>query len=172
MTTTSIDMDSAPVQKMRNLLKNPLAINMFMLAKLPLALMAGLKVRNIDADICEVSVPYGWRSTNPFQSTYFAALTMAAEMSTGALAISLVRASPRPISMLVVNVEGEFVKKATSLTTFRCEAGQEMSQAVLETLEHGEAVTRRVETIGTSPDGETIARFWFTWSFKRKASSK
>ena len=145
MTTTSIDMDSAPVQKMRNLLKNPLAINMFMLAKLPLALMAGLKVRNIDADICEVSVPYGWRSTNPFQSTYFAALTMAAEMSTGALAISLVRASPRPISMLVVNVEGEFVKKATSLTTFRCEAGRfanltlkKLPKAILDKCQFGQ----------------------------------
>jgi hypothetical protein len=143
---------------------------LFMLAKLPLGLIAGLRVRHIDDEVCDVTVPYGWRTTNPFKSTYFAALTMAAEMSTGALAMATVRASPEPISMLVVGLEGEFLKKATQVTTFRCAAGKEMSEAVLEALETGEGVVRRVETIGTAPDGTVVARFCFTWSFKKKRS--
>jgi len=71
-----------------------------------------------------------------------------------------------------VGMEGKFVKKATEVTTFRCEAGKDMTAAVLETLETGEGVVCKTETIGTSPDGAEIARFTFTWSFKKKRSSK
>ena len=172
MTSTTFDPSSAAVKKIWRQVTHPVAMPMFMLAKLPLALIAGLRVKTIDQDICEVTLPYGWRTTNPFKSTYFAALAMAAEMSTGALAMAVVRASPHPISMLVVGMEGKFVKKATEVTTFRCEAGKDMTAAVLETLETGEGVVCKTETIGTSPDGAEIARFTFTWSFKKKRSSK
>ena len=168
MTSTTFSPNSDAVKKIWRQVTHPVAMPMFMLAKLPLALIAGLRVRHIDEDSCEVTVPYGWRTTNPFKSTYFAALTMAAEMATGALAMATVRASPKPISMLVVGVEGQFLKKATQVTTFRCEAGKEMSASVMETLETGEAVVQKAEAIGTSPDGVEVARFVFTWSFKKK----
>src|SRR4029434_3796701 len=73
--------------KLRNRVRNPWLMRGFMLAKLPLALIAGVCVRGLDRERCVVTVPYGWRTTNPFRSTYFAALSMAAEMSTGALSM-------------------------------------------------------------------------------------
>ena len=71
----------AEVAKLAARLKSPLQFRAYLLAKLPLALFAGLRVRELDAGRCAVSVPYGWRSTNPFRSTYFAALGMAADRS-------------------------------------------------------------------------------------------
>lgn len=166
--TGAFDTDSDEVRSLRKKMLSPWLLSGYMLAKLPLALVAGLKISEFDRDHCCVTVPYGWRSQNPFRSTYFAALSMAAEMSTGALGLSVVEASPKPISMLITGMEGDFVKKATDLTTFRCDAGAEMAAAVAETLETGKSVEVHAKTVGTNRDGDVVARFTFTWSFKRK----
>src|SRR4051812_44984537 len=68
-------------------LKNPFLFKLFLLAKLPLGFFSGMKVKEIDTHHCVATVPYGWMTRNPFKSTYFAALSMAAELSTGALAL-------------------------------------------------------------------------------------
>lgn len=150
-------------------MRNPWLLRGFMLAKLPLGLIAGLRVRELDRERCVVSVPYGWRTTNPFRSTYFAALSMAAEMSTGAPAMMAVEMAPRPVAMLIVNMEASFGKKATSVTYFTCEEGAKVFAAVEETLRTGEAATARMETVGRMKDGTEVARFVFTWSFKKRS---
>lgn len=139
-----------------------------MLSKLPLALVAGLRVRDLGPERCVVTVPYGWRTTNPFRSTYFAALAMAAEMSTGALAMMAAELSLAPVALIIVNLEAGFEKKAQSLTTFTCEDGRKAFDAVAGTVRTGEPATARLETVGRSPDGTVVARFAFTWSFKRR----
>jgi hypothetical protein len=150
-------------------LKSPFLLRGFMLAKLPLALVAGLRVRELDPERCVVTVPYGWRTTNPFRSTYFAALSMAAEMSTGALAMMATELSAAPVALIIVNLEASFEKKAQSLTTFTCEDGRKAFDAVTETVRTGEPATARMETVGRSADGTVVARFAFTWSFKRRS---
>ncbi|HEV2852569.1 MAG TPA: DUF4442 domain-containing protein [Thermoanaerobaculia bacterium] len=156
-------------EKLRSRMLSPLLMRGFMLAKLPLALVAGLKVRELDRDRCVVTVPYGWRTTNPFRSTYFAALSMAAEMSTGAPAMIAVETAPHPVAMLIVNLEASFGKKATSTTAFTCEDGAKTFAAVAETLRTGEAATARMESVGRMADGTEVARFAFTWSFKKRS---
>ena len=150
-------------------LMNPILFRGFLLAKLPLALFAGLRVRELDAGQCVVTVPYGWRTTNPFRSTYFAALSMAAEMSTGALAMMATELAEAPVALIIVDLEASFEKKAQALTTFTCEDGAKAFAAVAETVRTGEPATARMETVGRSPDGTVVARFAFTWSFKRRS---
>jgi hypothetical protein len=146
---------------------SPWMMRGFMLSKLPLALAAGLRVRELDEEHCRVTVPYGWRSTNPFRSTYFAALSMAAEMSTGALAMLEVELAPKPVSMLITGMTAEFGKKATGLTSFTCADGRALADAVARAVA-GEPNTFEAVSTGTSPDGTVVARFTFTWSFKAK----
>lgn len=155
-------------EKLRRRMLSPFWMRSFFLARLPLALMAGLRVRSLDTRSCATTVPYGWRTTNPFRSTYFAAQAMAAELSTGALAMLATELAPRPVALLIVGLEASFEKKATGLTTFTCEAGPEIFAAVARTLETGEPATARAETVGRAPDGTVVARFAFTWSFKRR----
>jgi acyl-coenzyme A thioesterase PaaI-like protein len=150
-------------------LKSPFLLRGFMLAKLPLALVAGLRVRELDPERCVVTVPYGWRTTNPFRSTYFAALSMAAEMSTGALAMLATELEATPVALIIVDLQASFEKKAQSLTAFTCEEGRKAFDAVAETVRTGEPATARMETVGRSPDGTVVARFAFTWSFKRRS---
>jgi hypothetical protein len=139
--------------------------------KLPLAAFAGLRVHALERRACEVSVPFGWRTQNPFGSTYFAAHAMAAEMSTGALVLlhveDLARASGRSVSTLITAMHATYGKAAKAETRYRCEQGEEIGAAVRRALETGEPVTVEVVTRGTM-GGEPASEFRFTWSMKRR----
>src|SRR5882757_6210426 len=102
-------------------MKHPVKFRMFLFTKLPAAYFAGVRVREIDEKRCVVTVPYKWLSQNPFRSTYFACLSMAAEMSTGSLAMAHLYKMDPPVSMLVVKVDSVYFKKATGRTSFVCE---------------------------------------------------
>ena len=147
---------------------NPLKFRMFLLSKLPSAYFSGVRVKSLDENKCEVTVPFKWFSQNPFRSTYFACLSMAAEMSTGALALAHLYKRKPAVSMLVVKTEGEYFKKAVDKTTFLCEDGLEIKKRIEDAIESGEGRTIRAKTIGKNKAGELVAEFFITWSFKAK----
>jgi hypothetical protein len=149
-------------------LKHPLKFRMFLLSRLPNAFFAGVRIRNIDEDRCEVSVPYKWFTKNPFRSTYFACLSMAAEMSTGALCLVHLYKRRPPVSMLVVKVESDYFKKATGKTNFTCEDGMKFKETIDQAVETGEAKTVRARSVGRNGEGVIVAEFFITWSFKAK----
>jgi hypothetical protein len=150
------------------LMKHPFKFRMFLFTKLPAAYFAGVRVRELDEKRCRVTVPYKWLSQNPFRSTYFACLSMAAEMSTGALAMAHSYKINPPVSMLVIKVDSEYFKKATARTHFVCEDGELFQKAIEETIATGEARTVKAKSIGKNKDGEIVAEFYVTWSFKSK----
>lgn len=150
--------------------QHPLKFSLYLLWKLPSAWLAGVRVKSLQPESCTTVVPYRWLSQNPFRSTYFACLGMAAEMSTGLLALLHMRAFPdKRISVLVTGIQADFVKKATSKTWFTCEEGNVLESAVQHAAETGEPVTVTVNSIGKSSDGTVIASFAITWSFKAKS---
>jgi len=155
---------SAFIKRMRN----PLKFRLFLLFKLPAAWFAGVRVREIDEKRCVVTVPYKWLSQNPFRSTYFACLSMAAEMSTGSLAMAHLYKIDPPVSMLVVRVDSEYFKKATARTSFTCDDGGLFEKAIAEAITTGEARTVKARSVGKNKEGEVVAEFYITWSFKVK----
>jgi len=150
------------------LMLHPLRFRIFLLSKLPSAYFSGVRVKSLDESNCEVTVPYKWFSQNPFRSTYFACLSMAAEMSTGALALGHLYKRKPVVSMLVVKTEGEYFKKAVDKTTFACEDGEEIRKMIEESVMTGEARTVRAKSTGKNRAGELVAEFFITWSFKAK----
>ena len=147
-------------------LKHPWKFRMYLLSRLPTAFFSGLRIRDLDETLCRVSVPYKWFTKNPFRSTYFACLGMAAEMSTGALCLVHLYKRVRPVSMLVVKVEAEYFKKATGKTFFTCEEGLMIKETIERAIEKGEARTFRARSIGKNAEGLIVADFFITWSFK------
>jgi len=150
------------------IVRNRWKFGFFMLGKLPSAFFSGVRVRAISPESASVTVPYKWFSQNPFRSTYFACQAMAAEMSTGLLAMMQVHGRKPAVSMLVVKLEGSFHKKATGLTVFTCQDGVRIQRAVEETLATGEGVMLEAESRGMNEAGELVAMFKVTWSFKRR----
>lgn len=156
-------------QKLIQQMQSPLGFRAFLGLKLPLAAFAGLRVDEFTAERCAVSLPYGWRTQNPFNSIYFAAQCMAAELSTGALAMLAIQSSNESVSMLVTNMEASFGKKATERSTFLCTNGLDAFNAIQHTITTGEGVTVDMHTIGTMPNGDKISEFTFQWSFKKRS---
>ena len=153
-----------------NMMKHPVKFRMFLFSKLPAAWFSGLKLRELDGQHCVVSVPFSWYSKNPFRSTYFACLAMAAEMSTGALAMMQVYKRRPPVSMLVTRMEANYFKKAEGQSFFSCVDGQLLHDTVENAVASGEGHTIQVKSVGTNSKNEKIAEFIFTWSFKVKKS--
>src|SRR4051812_15998392 len=94
------------------MLRSPIKFKLFLLQQLPAPYFSGVRVKSVNTLASEVTVDYKWFTRNPFRSTYFACLSMAAEMSTGLLAMGNVYGRKPKVSLLVTAVEGNFLKKA------------------------------------------------------------
>jgi len=152
------------------LVTHPFKFRFFLLTKLPSAFFSGIRVRYVDEEKCLVTVPYKWFSKNPFRSTYFACLSMAAEMSTGVLAMASTFEQKPAVSMLVLKMEANFIKKATGITTFTCDEGSRIQQVVNEAMSSGKSVSVTVRAVGKDREENIVADFAITWGFKAKAS--
>lgn len=147
---------------------NRWSFNAFILAKVPIAWIAGVKLRHLDDKACQMEVKYGWLNQNPFNSIFWAVEGMAAEFSTGALCISKIRQSKHKIAMLVVNLEASFTKKAIGKIVFHCDQGEDVDATIKKALATGEPQTLRMRSVGIDSQGDQVAEFFFTWSFKGK----
>jgi acyl-coenzyme A thioesterase PaaI-like protein len=148
---------------------NPLAIRALLWSKLPLAAFAGLRVTRLDENGAEVTLPSGWKTQNPFGSTYFAAQAMAAEMSTGAPALWFIEQSGANVASLVTGISARFNKKATAKAHFVFADGKEMRAAIDQAVKSGEPVVFTARSIGTQGDGTRIAEFAVEWSFRKRS---
>jgi hypothetical protein len=146
---------------------NPLLFKIGLGMKLPSALFWRLGIKSLSLEKCEVTIPFTWRTQNPFKSIYFAAMAGAAELSTGALC-QLTQAGKGKYSMLVVDFRAEYYKKANQKITFKCEQGLELN-ALIDSLEVGASDKLTMVSAGTNPNGEEVAKFFVTWSFKKKS---
>src|SRR6476646_12118797 len=150
-----------------DLVKHPVKFRMFLFSKLPAALFSGVRLKYVDEEKCEVVVPFKWFTRNPFRSTYFACLSMAAEMSTGILAMANVYGRKPRVSMLVLKVNGDYKKKATGKAVFTCDQGKEIKEIVDAAVASGEGKSIQLKSIGRNEEGEVVAEFEIVWSFKR-----
>ena len=70
--------------------------------------------------------------------------------------------------MLLVKLEAEYYKKATGRTTFTCEDGELIAQTIEDSIATGEARSVRARSTGINEQGEVVAQFFITWSFKAR----
>lgn len=155
-------------QSFKQRLTNPVNFRLFLLSNLPAAYFAGLKITSVSEQQATVSVPFKWFTKNPFRSLYFAVLSMAAEMSTGILGMGHLYKQEPAVSMLIVNMQGSFHKKATGLIQFTCSDGEEVRSAIAKAINTGEGVSVTCISKGYNAAQELVAEFSFTWSFKAK----
>jgi hypothetical protein len=149
-------------------MRHPVKYRIFLFTKLPAAFFSGVRIREVDERKCMVTVPYKWFSQNPFRSTYFACLAMAAELTTGSLAMVHIYKRKPAVSMLIVKMESTYFKKATGITTFTCTDGSALKETIEKAVATGEAQSLTTRSSGVNEQGESVAEFLFTWSFRVK----
>lgn len=146
---------------------SPWKWRLFTYNKLPSLALWGVRVSALDDTACTVTMPYGYRTQNPFRSVYFAAQSGAAELSTGALALLHLEGQPRA-SMLVTQFDSKYYKKAAGELRFVCEDGDAIAEAVAGAIADGNPRTTVAHVRAYLPDGVLASEFWVTWSFRRK----
>lgn len=156
------------MNKAQSILSSPFKFKLFLLAKLPMGFIAGLRVEEISEAKSVISVPFTYLTKNPFRSIYFACLSMAGELASGALGLIQVYESTPAVSMLVVNMNASFSKKAVGKIRFICEDGLRIKEAIAETKRTGEGVEVSAKSIGFDIKGDQVAVFDIVWSFKAK----
>lgn len=142
--------------------------HLFLLAKLPSAFFAGVRLKSITDNACSSTIKLRWINQNPFGSIYFAVLAMSAELTTGTLVLQKIRNSKQPISMLVTQQKSTFLKKAKGKITFTCNDGELINEALQKTISTAEGETFWMESVGKDEQNETVAIFNFEWSVKLK----
>ncbi|HAQ37352.1 MAG TPA: thioesterase [Saprospirales bacterium] len=139
---------------------------LYYLRHIPSLWFWNVAVVKIDDHESEVAIHHSWANKNPFRSIYFSALTGAAELSTGLLA--LMACQHNNTSMLVTGLEAKFLKKATGRILFKCTEGDVLLETVKKAGETGQGQEVIVKSSGYNEEGIEVARFLFTWSFKKR----
>lgn len=160
------------IKDYQSLVLNPLTFRAGLVMNLPLASVTGVKLVRLDEEVCEVTVPYKFLNKNPFNTTYWAVLGMAAEMASGALLLMYTNKLQPSVSTFVINCEARFIKRAVGLTTFKCDQGLEIAEKVLKTTQTFEAEEVKCYTNAYNEQGEVVAEFSFTWGIKARKTKK
>ncbi|AZQ62284.1 DUF4442 domain-containing protein [Flammeovirga pectinis] len=148
---------------------HPFKFRMFTLTQVPLGFIAGMKLESLNGSRCATSLPFKFLNKNPFKSIYFAAQSMAAELSTASLGMLHLNEHLKSIAFIIVDMDAKFSKKAVGKVTFVCEDGHLVKEAIDRAYETGEAEEIKMLTIGKMADGTEVSRFHFTWSFKKRS---
>ena len=137
---------------------------LFTFFKLPSVFWTGIRTTKVTDTSCEVSVKHRWINQNPFKSMFWAVQGMAAELTTGLLIMKGIKESNAKVSMLVLNNNANFSKKATGRITFSCTQGAEITQLMDELIKSGTPKTIWMESVGTDEAGDIVSRFNFEWT--------
>ena len=132
--------------------------------------LSGMKIKKLDGDQCIVSVPFKWLNKNPFKSTFWAVLGMAAEMSTAAFILQYTYKQKPSFSTLPLKLEADFSKKAIGITSFICNDGKMVKKKLMEALETKTPVVIKASSQGIDENSNVICEFNFTWSVKARES--
>ena len=155
--------------KFRDDLLSPWKQRLYYLKSLPMGLVSGIKLIHLDEERSITEVPFRWCNKNPFNSMYFAVLSMAAELSTAVPVMMVLKGDDdTDIALIIVDIKAEFVKRARSTVTFECGDYLGIVNAVSELKHSGATSTVTMKTIGRDANHSEVAIFYFTWSFKRR----
>jgi hypothetical protein len=152
----------------QKMITNALYFKAFLLFRLPLALIAGIKIDFIDKNQCKVALPFKWLNKNPFGSMYFASLSMASELSTGLLVLQAIDNHEYQFSILVKQMKGNFEKKGMENIYFLCHLKQELLFETFEkTIKSDSWESITIESVGKTRDGEICCTFEYEWAIRK-----
>lgn len=156
--------------KLLKKINNVLIFKIGSILKLPLAFLTGLRILSFDGRKSLVRVNYNYLNKNPFKSTYFSVLSMAAELSTGLYALLYTTGLKPSCAFILIGMKANFIKKASGVTTFSCNDGEKIKTAVNKCAKENIPIKVNVKSRGNNEQGELIAEFEFIWSFKQRSS--
>ena len=145
---------------------NSIKYTFFLFFQLPSAFFCGVRLKYLDSSKSIVSINHSWFNKNPFNSIFWAAQGMAAELTTGSLIKNIIQESGLNVSYLVVENKSSFYKKATGKITFECTQGRELLELFKSLNQDNNNAVIELKSIGFDSNKNKISEFSFTWSLK------
>jgi hypothetical protein len=155
-------------EKFRKLVLSPL-LKVGLLRDVPLLAITGAKIKALDDQHSKVSIKYSHINKNPYKTTFWAVLGMAAEMASALLVQMNTYKSNPSIAMFVTACDAKFIKRAIGTTTFICNDGELISNFIQKALETNESQTMMSNVKGFDDNGVLLVEFNFEWSFKARS---
>ncbi len=137
--------------------------------KIPVIYFIGPRVLELNAQRCEIVIPFRRRVKNHVRSMYFGALAVGADMAGGLIAMEAIARSGKKVNLLFKDIQGEFLRRVEGDAIFICEDGPLIQEMLAETLNHSQRVNKAVSIIVKTPavsGDEIVARFVLTLSLK------
>lgn len=153
--------------KFRNKITKGLNFFAFSLMRLPSLVWWSVRLKALDSEKCVVTMPFTWRTQNPFGSIYFAAQAGAAELSTGLLCMQELSGRGK-WSMYVIGFEAEYGVTAKTKVAFTCEDAAPLRETLDRIEENNKPEELVMISTGVNTQGQMVSRFKIKWSFKKK----
>lgn len=150
--------------------KLTLQMYLFGLLKIPLIFFCRPKIIKITDTSLEVRIKLIRRTKNHLNSMYFGVLAIGADLTSGFLAMDLIRRSKYKINLIFKDFHADFLKRAEGDVHFVCKDGLKIQELVKNTEETGERQNLPVNVIAFVPSisDEPVAKFILTLSLKKK----
>ena len=146
----------------------PWQLRLWMITKLPMGLLSGMKIISLTEEGCQVVLKDKWWIRNPFGSVFWAVMGMAAELSTGALVYAY--ASGSNVRFILVGMDAKFFKKAKGKSYYFCDAGLDVPRAIQELKNSEESGLVILPVNAKDQGGELLATFTFQWQLRKPIS--
>lgn len=145
-------------------------LKLFAALKIPLLLLVNPKVLQTDDDVCEIKVPLNYITKNHLGSMYFGALAIGADAVVAMHALKIAEKTDAKVTIVFKDLHADFLKRAESDVTFRCESGALIKQVIEKALATGERVTEGVpvEAFTAREERELVAKMTLGLSVRVK----
>jgi hypothetical protein len=144
--------------------------------RIPMFLVIGPRVVELDEEACAVLVPLTFMTKNHLiGAMYFGVLCAGADLAGGLPAAKLIFGRHRGMKLVFGEMRAEFLKRADGDVLFRSRDGRRVVEAVEEAAATGERVTVPVEVVATVPKkygDEPVARFHMMLSVKLAGAAR
>ncbi|MGD9592815.1 MAG: PaaI family thioesterase [Candidatus Berkiella sp.] len=157
---------------MKTLWKRTLQLWLFGFAKVPLIFWLRPRVLSLSAEKAVVMIPLKRRAKNHFNSMYFGALCVGADIAGGIQVMNIIGGDLKKISFVFKDVKGEFLKRPEADVHFTCTDGQVVRDIINKSMQSKERENAMVTVNATTPSlsqDEVVARFTLTLSVKYRA---
>lgn len=146
-------------------LTSPFRLRLWMLKHLPMGLLTGMVIEELNEQGCTVVLKDRWWIRNPFGSVFWAVMGMAAELSTGALVYAYT--SGTGVKFILVGMEARFFKKARGKSYYFCGSGLDVFRNLENIMNIDDTSVVIMPVTARDHSGQNIAEFSFHWQLRK-----
>ena len=121
-----------------SLWKKTLGIRIWSFFKVPMLSLVCPTVKKLDDECCEILIRLRWLTKNHFNSMYMGVLVAGADAASGLLALEIAKKKGKQggkVNVIFKAISAEFFRRADSHTSFVCEEGKKIEEAIEKVLQ-------------------------------------